>query len=310
MAKRYSSLNNVDLPGAWLTIGSFDGVHRGHQALITRLVSGAHAAGAPAVVLTFFPHPSIVLRGKQGPYYLNTPEEKAEILAGLGIDGVVTLEFSRELAAKTAAEFMGDLKRAFGLRQLWVGYNFALGRGREGDLSALRQLGDQLNYTVQVIEPIDVNGEAISSSLIRTLIKEGHVEQAAEGLGRPYSVTGEVTHGDGRGKGLGIPTANLSIWAERLLPGNGVYACWAEVDGERKPAVTNIGVRPTFENGEPTTRVEAHLLDFDRDLYGKTVRLAFEARLRGEERFPSVDALLGQISKDIQNARRLLNYEL
>lgn len=300
------TLEDLYLESAWATIGSFDGVHRGHQAIIKKLVEGAHKAGSPAVVVTFFPHPAVVLRGLQGPFFLTTPDERAALMEGLGVDFVITMQFDRQLAAMSAEDFMRMLVGHLGLKRLLAGYNFALGRGRQGDISTLTSLGEQMGYQVEVIEPIDIDGEMVSSTRIRNLLMQGEVAAANKLLGRAYSISGEIVHGDGRGHGLGIPTANLSVWPERVLPMVGVYATWAVVGGERKMAVTNIGVRPTFENEPVLPRVETHVLDYDRDLYGQTVALEFIKHLRHEQRFPNVQALLDQIHQDVQQAREVL----
>jgi riboflavin kinase / FMN adenylyltransferase len=308
----FSSLEEVTLPGAWLTIGSFDGVHLGHQALISRLVWDAHAARAPAVVVTFYPHPVVVLREIHTPFYLTGPKERADLLADLGIDAVVTLRFDRQMSQLTAEEFMKRLDARMVLRQLYVGFNFALGRDRQGDVSHLREIGQKWGFNVQVIAPIDVEGGPISSSQIRTWLNEGEIEKVTKGLGRVYTMEGEVVRGDGRGRQIGIPTANLDILPERLMPRVGVYAGWAYVAGRRWAAVANIGMRPTFERSAVVPRLEAHLLDTGRqpngklwDFYGQQMKIEFVTRLRDELRFPSPDALLVQIRKDITAAREI-----
>ena len=316
MAYQFASIYEADVPeawrqkGAWVSIGTFDGVHLGHQALVRRLVKSAHAGNAPVVLLTFFPHPAAVLRGQHGPYYLTSPEERSALLDGLGVDRTITLEFNRELASLTAFEFMSQLKARMGVTRLLVGYNFALGRGRAGDLPTLKQIGEQLGYELEVISPIEVGGMVISSSQIRALLADGDVERAAQALGRWFSVSGQVAHGDGRGRSLGIATANLEIWSEHTLPSVGVYACWAWVDNERHQAVVNIGMRPTFEAQPVFPRLEAHLLDFEQDLYDSELRLEFVARLRSEQRFASITDLVDQINQDIAMARSLLQKSL
>jgi riboflavin kinase/FMN adenylyltransferase len=302
----HTSLQDLHLQGIWLTIGSFDGVHKGHQAILRKLIAGAHAAGAPAVVLTFFPHPSIVLRGRSGPFYLTSPEERAALLGELGVDRVITLPFDRELAAQTARQFVQALYDHLGLRHLHVGHDFALGRGRQGDLPYLQGLGKEMGFTVSVMHPVRQQGQAVSSSRIRAVLGEGDVRLARALLGRRYQVEGEVVAGDGRGRTIGIPTANLDVWSERLLPKSGVYACLACVDGQIRRAVANIGVRPTFETQEALPRVEAHLLDYAGDLYGKDMALSFVARLRDEQRFANVQELVAQIQADIRQAKKLL----
>jgi len=313
LAEFYSSIEEVTQPGAWLTIGSFDGVHLGHQALVRRLVRDAHAANAQAVIVTFFPHPVVVLKDIHTPFYLTEPEEKACLLADLGIDTVVTLRFDQQMSQLSAEEFMQKLDSHRVLRQLYVGYNFALGRNRQGDVPHLREIGQEMGFIVQVIDPIDVEGGPISSSQIRNWLNEGEVEKVTKGLGRIYSIESEVVPGAGRGRKIGIPTANFKVPPERLLPRLGVYAGWAYVGGRRWAAVANIGLRPTFERAAIIPRLEAHLLDTGRrpdgkpwDFYGQTMKVEFVARLRDELRFPSPDALQVQIRKDISAAREII----
>ncbi len=308
--QHYRSLRGLHLQGAWLTIGAFDGVHLGHRAIIEPFVAEAHAAGAPAVVLTFYPHPSVVLRRQRKPFYLSTPEEKAELLGALGVDVVITHRFNRQVAALSARAFMERLQTHLGLRMLWVGYDFALGRNREGDIPTLRRLGETLGYQVRVVEAVRLDGEIISSSRIRRLLSEGDVEEAARLLGRPYRVPGKVVRGDGRGRLLGFPTANLKIWARRMVPGPGVYVARALLhNGSVWGAVVNVGVRPTFEVQPKAPQVEAHLLGFQGDLYGQCVRLDFLHRLREERRFESPEALVAQIRQDVARAQELLAHD-
>lgn len=307
----YRSLDDPDLPspapdGAWLTIGLFDGVHRGHAAIIRRLVNEAHANGGRAVVLTFHPHPAAVLRGRNGPQYLTSPDERAELLQEMGVDVVITEPFTRELAARSAEVFMTLLSNRLGLRRLLVGHDFALGRNREGDLPRLQELGKQLGYTVSVVHPVRMAGEVVSSSRIRTALAEGDVRLARRLLGRPYQVQGKIIPGDGRGRMIGIPTANLEIDPECILPKVGVYACRAGQGTCDHRAVSNIGLRPTFTGSDALPRLETHLIDQESDLYGKTLKVAFLAHLRDEQRFSGVEALVAQIQADIRRARRLL----
>ncbi len=305
--QHFRSLKDLHLQGAWLTIGAFDGVHLGHRALIEPFVAAAHAAGAPAVVLTFFPHPAVVLQGRRAPFYLSTPDEKAERLGALGVDVVITHPFNRRVAARSARDFMADLKVHLGLRMLWVGYDFALGRNREGDIPTLRRLGQEMGFEVRVVEAVRLDGEVVSSSRIRALLAAGEVQAANRLLGRPYEVPGRVVRGDGRGRRLGFPTANLKVWARRMVPGPGVYVARARLeDGRTFGAVVNIGVRPTFEVRPRAPRVEAHLLGFAGDLYGQCLTLAFLQRLREERRFPSPEALAEQIRRDVRRAEEVL----
>ena len=306
----HRSLDNLKLDRSWLTIGVFDGVHRGHQVILRRLVAGAHAEGLPAVVVTFFPSPAVVLRDLRDPVYLSMPDERAELLAALGVDEVVTLEFNRQLASLPAADFMAWMKARLGIVHLCAGFDFALGHAREGNLPMLKQIGDQLGYTVTVVDPVaDPQNGAISSSRIRNLVANGEVRTAADLLGRRYAVNGVIAHGDGRGHGLGFPTANIAIPQQRLSPGFGIYATWITLRGQRFPSVTSIGVRPTFEQAPVAPRIEAHILDLpgDPNLYDQPVRLEFVEYLRPEMRFSQVQDLIDQIHQDIQQSREVFS---
>ena len=305
--QHYRSLEKVHLQNAWLTIGQFDGVHRGHQEIIRKLIAGAHAVHAPAVVITFFPPPAVVLNKRVKPSYLTTPDERALLLGDLGADIVITHPFDSQVAVTSAQEFMSNLKNKLGLECLMVGHDFALGRHRAGDVVTLTAMGKQLGYSVKAIPPVKIEGEIISSSLIRSALSAGQVERAACLLGRAYRISGEVIPGDGRGSTIGIPTANLSVWSARAIPASGVYVCQALVDGEAQGAVTNIGIRPTFDPKSDLTWVEAHLLDFNENIYGKVIQLDFIARLRDEQRFPDIQMLVDQIHQDIFRARNILN---
>jgi riboflavin kinase/FMN adenylyltransferase len=301
-----TSLQELNLTRpACLTIGAFDGVHRGHQHLIGELVRHAHATGRVAVVITFLPHPSVFLRGRRPSFYLSSPEEKAAHLAALGVDALVTHTFDEAFANISASEYIHLLATQARLSELWCGADFALGHNREGTVTFLRAAGERRGFAVSVQAPVLVAGEVISSTRIRQCLRDGAVEAAAELLGRPFRLTGLVVEGAKRGRTIGIPTANLSVSEEHAVPAVGVYACRAN----GQPAVTNIGFRPTFNSTEPRLTIETHLLDFDGDLYGQPVTLDFIARLRAELKFSGVEALVTQIKLDIQTARRLLQVE-
>ena len=295
-------------PGTVLTIGAFDGVHRGHQALIGQVVARARASGRRSVVVTFHPHPAMVLAPERAPRYLTTPGEKVALLEGLGVDLVVLLPFSRKMASTPAREFMASLAHNLRFRELWVGTDFALGRGREGDVSRLRELGHDLGYEVYLFDPLQEGEEPVSSSRIRALLAEGRVEQASHLLGRYPSLSGEVVYGAQRGHTLGFPTANLEVRPERAVPANGVYAVFAVLGSERYPAVANVGVRPSFDNGNRT--VETHIFDFTQEIYGCDLVVEFVARLRDERRFEDIDDLVSQIARDSETARNILQREL
>jgi riboflavin kinase/FMN adenylyltransferase len=288
-----------------VTIGVFDGVHKGHQHLIRQLVNEAHAHNRQAVVLTFFPHPDVVLRKLEGRYYLTTPEQKAELLTALGVDCVVTHPFDDSVRQMRAADFVDELLSHLKMESLWVGSDFAMGYKREGNVPFLKTQGAQKGFTVHEIDLMAAEGAAISSTAIRQALQEGRVEQAKAWLGRGYSVRGEVIHGEGRGKQIGYPTANIAVWKEQVIPANGVYAGWAYLNGERFMAATSVGLNPTFEGGKQVS-VEPYLLDFDRDIYGQQLEVSFETWLRPEEKFTSIEALIEQIGRDVETGRKYL----
>ncbi|HIQ04438.1 MAG TPA: bifunctional riboflavin kinase/FAD synthetase [Anaerolineae bacterium] len=291
------------MPSA-LAIGNFDGVHRGHQALIEQMQATAAGRGWRVGVLTFYPHPAMVLHPQRPFAVLTTLEERLALLAMFHLDFALVHPFSLETAHTPARDFVTALVRRLRLRQLWVGPDFALGHNRKGDVPMLQELGQEIGFSVWVIEPVRVAGMEARSGVVRQLLLMGQVEKAAVLLGRPYRLPGIVVSGDKRGQALGFPTVNLSLAVPRVVPADGVYVVWAELAGQMHPAVCNIGVRPTVNGRERT--VEAHLLDFDGDLYESQVALHFVSRLRDEIRFPNVEALKKQIAQDVRQARSLL----
>lgn len=303
--QHYPSLEKTSLQNAWLTIGVFDGVHRGHRAIIEKLVREAHEANAPAVVLTFHPHPASVLTGKE-IHCLTTPDERADLLAALGVDVVITQRFTRDLSTATAHEYMSTLKRTLGLSRLLIGYDFALGKGREGNAARLAEIGSELGYTVEVVPAVSDESGVISSTEIRKLVSTGNIAEAADLLGHRYQIGGEVIHGAGRGKKINFPTANIHYPDQKVIPANGIYACWATLGEERFMGATNVGFNPTFTPERKTASVEAYLLDFDRDIYGEHLKLEFVARLRDELKFDSVEALVEQMHRDVKQTREIL----
>jgi riboflavin kinase/FMN adenylyltransferase len=288
-----------------VAVGNFDGVHRGHQALVAAAVARARQAGGAAVVLTFDPHPARVLRPDAAPSALSTLAQKEELVAALGIDRLVALAFDARLAALTPEAFAREvLASLLGAHHVVIGESFRFGHARQGDARTLEDLGARHRFDVQVVPPVLHAGRPISSSRVREALLAGDVRDAALLLGRPYALDGTVVRGDGRGRRLGVPTANLRT-EEQLLPARGVYAGRALVpSGEWTTAVINVGERPTF--GGTGLVVEAHLLDFAGDLYDARLRLSFHSRLRGEERFESPQALVERIRADVQAARELL----
>jgi len=293
-----------DGSAVWLTIGSFDGIHRGHQALIRELVKGAKEKCGISTVVTFDPHPSRYLKPSTEPFYLTDPLEREELLRDMGVDGVITLPFNRELATKSPEEFIKTLHERIPFTCIVVGYDFHFGYQRAGDLDLLNQLGKKYGFCAKPFHARIDAGKPVSSSRIRELIKSGNVHAAAKLLGRAYTLRGEVIHGDGRGRHIGLPTANLSVWHEKLLPADGVYAARA-IFGEERAALVSIGTRPTFYEDTQLRTIEAYLLEFAGDIYGQNMTLHLLDRLRGEERFDSAEALMLQIAKDEEKSRKV-----
>ncbi len=292
------------LPRSWLTIGSFDGVHRGHVKVVRRLLQLARREGAPTTVMTFDPHPRCVLAPDTCPLSLTTVDEKAAVLAELGVDHLVVMPFTHKLSQLTATEFMDKTTAALPLLGLVIGYDFALGHQRRGDRAFLEHYGEHHGFAAEVITPHSVEGHVISSSRIRELLQDGQVAHAARLLGRHYSISSFVEHGAGRGSRIGFPTANLAITPNKLVPKNGVYAIWVDIAGRTYPGALNAGYRPTF--GENRLTVEAFVFDFDGDIYNQDVRVRFVQRIRDEKRFESPEALVKQIGNDVARARKIL----
>ncbi|MCH7800730.1 MAG: bifunctional riboflavin kinase/FAD synthetase [Chloroflexi bacterium] len=287
-----------------LTIGVFDGVHRGHVHLIRRLTSEAQSAGMLSGVVTFRNHPKTVLRPDFKTNYISDLEERVRLLKGHGVDFVVPVTFDRDLAQLPAEQFLARLSDRLRMKALVVGPDFAMGRNRDGTLETLPLLGRKLGFTFKSVDLLKDSDNPVKSTVIRNLIAEGNVESVSRMLGRNFSATGTVVDGLKRGRTLGFPTANLEVPNGYASPGDGIYATWAYLESGRYMAATSIGTRPTFQEGGRT--IEAFLLDFSDDIYGQTLRLEFVKRLRGEEKFDSVDALLQQINKDVQQTRELL----
>jgi riboflavin kinase/FMN adenylyltransferase len=287
-----------------VTLGNFDGVHLGHQRAFALLKERARALQAPAVAVTFEPHPVSVLRPDDAPKRILTPKLKQEVIAAQSIDHLVVIHFTREFSRITAEEFVSRvLLEKLHVAELVLGANFRFGHGREGDLQSLRSLGERFGFVVRQVEAEGYGGEVISSSRIRRSLEEGAVEEAASMLGRPHFFEGDVVRGDGRGKLMGFPTANLKVDGD-VLVADGVYVTEATVAEALVPGMTHIGRRPTFGLEEQT--VETHLFDFDRDLYDTRIRLHFHHRIRGTVRFSSAEALQEQLRRDREEAIRAL----
>lgn len=287
-----------------LTIGNFDGVHLGHREIFRRVVDKAHELKGTAVVVTFEPHPLRLLAPEKAPLQLNTPEEKVRLLAASCIDLLVVLAFTRQLAEMSAEAFVRDiLVGKLGVKHLIVGYDYAFGRNRQGDTKFLTAQAERHNFTLEILKPISAAQQAHSSTAIRKILREGRVADAVKILGRNFTLDGEVVHGDGRGRKLGFPTANL-VTQKEILPRDGVYAVKVKWREQYYDGVINIGCRPTFAASAPT--LEIHLMDFHADLYAERLRIYFVERLRDELRFPSVEALKEAVADDIAKARSLL----
>jgi riboflavin kinase/FMN adenylyltransferase len=301
------------LQGTHVAVGSFDGVHRGHRNLLEQMVRAAREEHAPAAAVTLFPHPRAVLSADSGPApfrYLTTLEERIALLESAGLDAVIVQTFDAGFRGLRAPAFLEMLRENFGMRALWCGPGFTFGAGREGDLAYLRQNSVAMGFLAYTVPPLTDAGGPVSSSRIRQALAAGDPDTAARLLGRPYTLSGRVVRGAGRGRSLGFPTANLQPWPEILMPAAGIYATYARRQGIRHDSVTSIGVRPTFESaGAPIVTIETHLLDFDGDLYGTDLQLEFRSRLREERRFDGPTALREQILRDIEQARSILQEE-
>ena len=286
-----------------LTIGVFDGVHLGHQHLLQQLTRLAQPDYLPAVI-TFTNHPITVLRPGTQVRYITTPEQRTRLLKAQGIQLVVGLEFKLEDSRVSARDFAALLVETLGMKGLLMGPGSAVGHNRQGDINFLRQLSPQLGFWVEEVQPLVLDGSPVQSRRIREAIGWGDVAAGTRLLGRNFSLTGKVVLGDRRGTDLGFPTANLEIAPEAIIPGDGIYATWAIIDGVQHPSATSIGVRPTFGAGDRL--VETYLMDFDADLYGKQMCVEFVRKLRDQENFSSVEALVNQISRDVADCRLAL----
>lgn len=313
--KRRDLDDEVGLPlrdvGAVITVGTFDGVHRGHQDVLRQLVAHANRAGRPSVVITFDPHPLEVINPSAAPPLLSTHTEKLEQFVQSGVSYVAVLPFTHTLASYEAAQFVDEvLRKRFALAELLVGHDHGFGRGRLGDIDVLRSLAASRNFGITVLPPVEASeGHAISSTIIRRAIAEGDLRMAAACLGRPYSVSGRVVGGDKRGRLLGYPTINLSPPSPRkLLPPDGVYAVRVQTPQGPFDGMLNLGPRPTF--GEAERRIETHVFDADFDWYGAMVRIDFVARLRETRAFAGLEVLRTQLEIDERDARAVLMQKL
>jgi riboflavin kinase/FMN adenylyltransferase len=291
-----------------VTIGVFDGVHRGHQHLVAALCERARAEGLAAVALTFNPHPRTVLHPGNAVTYLTSLEERIELLQALGLDAVGVLAFTSELAQLSPRDFLALLVDELQMRLLMVGPDFALGRNRSGTIGVMRQVGEELGFRVEVAPLLAEDGEKVGSSSVRQALSEGDVVLVARLLGRPFSLRGPVVAGDRRGRTLGFPTANIAIGLDRALPEYGIYVTRAYIRETTHESCTSIGIRPTFDV-EPRPTVETFVLDFDEDIYGQEMRIELLERLRGELKFESAEDLVAQMHRDIEQTRAYFRRE-
>jgi riboflavin kinase/FMN adenylyltransferase len=290
--------------GSVVTIGSFDGVHIGHQRLLDRVRAAAARGSMTPVAVTFDPHPRCVVDPSGCPPLLCSLDDRIELLRRAGAERVVVVPFTRELSAWSADRFATTLIESFGMRRLIVGPGFALGRGREGNLEFLTGLGRRSGFRVVTVAPAKRGGRPVSSGRVRDAIASGSFSEAISMLGRPYVLEGVVERGEGRGAGLGVPTANLGVDEQRCIPAAGVYAGWLDFGEGWRPAATGIGTRPTFGGGSMT--IEAHVLDYEGDLYGRRVRLALRRRIRPERAFNSIASLQTAMARDIAQTRAMM----
>lgn len=285
-------------------LGNFDGIHLGHQKLINDLVTKAQAVGGTPTVFTFVPHPMKVLKPEDAPPMILPLNVKRRMFADFGVEVLLWIPFTNDFASMSPKDFIVDiLHQNMGVRAVYIGYNHTFGHQGKGTPELLRHYGDNLGFDVEILEPVQVNGQTVSSTFIRSLLADGEIAEAAKYLGYHPFIEGEVVYGERRGSTLGFPTANLNVDTKLSIPANGVYSVKVKVDNRIFWGVTNIGTKPTFHGNACTRTVEAHLLDFSGNLYGKKINVCFIRRLRDEKRFNSVDELVEQIHKDIYEAR-------
>jgi riboflavin kinase/FMN adenylyltransferase len=301
-----SILELAEVPGpVFLAIGVFDGVHRGHQAVISTATLHAAEARGTAVVVTFDPHPAKILRPDKTPRLLTATPHKIALIREIGVSHLLVLTFDRELASTAPADFVGQLVAAANpLREICVGQEWSFGKNRAGNLALLKELGTELSFNVVGVEPVTSKGEIVSSTAIRKAVEAGDFASATRMLGREYTILGTVEEGKHLGRSLGFPTANLSAHSEQFPP-NGVYAAEGLLDGKTLRGVVNLGVRPTIEGGSPQRVLEFHVFDLDRDLYGKEIEMRFLRYLRPEQKFENLGALREQIGRDVATAREV-----
>jgi len=304
-----TDLSKIDkkFSGSIITLGNFDGLHLGHQELIRKIILRAEETGGLSMVVTFRPHPLKILAPEKCPPLISIYEEKIQLLEKLGIDVLVKIPFTLDFSAMEPRDFVKNiLVNILGAKEIFVGYNYRFGKGRKGNILMLRDLGNELGFIVREVEQVSLNGEVISSTRIRQLLINGDVEHAARLLGRPYALCGIVVKGDGRGRGLGFPTANI-VSRHTIIPSDGVYAVRLFVRDKYYNGIVNIGMRPTFD--AKSMAIEVHIFDFDEDIYGEELTVYFAGKIRDERKFSSVEALINQINADINSAKNRLSQQ-
>ena len=304
----FSELNPLPYQKTCITIGNFDGVHLGHQAIISQMVNQANSQGNPLIVITFFPNPYDFFNPHVKSFYLSTPEEKETLLLGLGVGHVLTFKFDQGFADLKPKAFLSELKKKLAFETLVVGEDFALGKNRQGTIPVLKDIGRNCSFNLKVLPSVHLGKEEISSTKVRKRLDEGDVAGAAKLLGRYYGISGIVTHGSDRGSRIGLPTANILHWPKKKLPQIGVYATHVTLRGERYHGITNVGYRPTFEN-QALPNVETHIFNFNDQIYGEDMKVSFIEKIREEKKFSGVDAFLAQIERDKETARKIFDDE-
>ncbi len=305
----YTDISEIEKDeNTFLTLGTFDGIHKGHLKIINTLIAKSGKSGGRSFVVTFEPHPRLVLSKENNIKLLTSLDEKKKVLNELGVENLLVLKFSKEFASKDYDDFIQEyIVKGIGAKHIVIGYDHKFGKNRSGDKNKLEELGKKFGFDVDCIQPVEAGDEVISSTKIRKALNDGNVETAEEYLGRSYNVTGEIVEGSKRGKTIGFPTANVrSDFKNKLIPKNGVYFVECILNEKRIPGIMNIGVRPTFEDDKKLV-LEVHLYNFDENVYGEELEIFFKKRIRDEKKFNSKEELVEQITKDKEAGRKLIN---
>lgn len=305
MPTEYNSFFSLNLSGSCATVGAFDGIHLGHRALLTLFLEHAHRQSLPAVMVTFDPLPSVYFQRNGNQKNIILPGERAELVTPLGIDYLITLKFDQSLAAESPGEFLSQMKEALNMESLWVGADFSLGKDRSGTIEVLRGLAQNFSFDLQVVPQLEIDGDVVSSTRIRSLLTSGKLHEANKLLGYPYFFENTIIHGEARGRKLGFPTINMRFPEDKIVVSHGVYAVRITINGIVYSAVTNVGVRPTFQDDNILV-VESYILNNHSDLYGESAKVEFVEYLRPEIKFQTAADLIAQIQNDVEDARRIL----